>query len=260
MNLTCHACQRIFDIPGPGDFLCPHCGAANQWMAHDSKRTVYWEEGWRKAPLTGYVETLRALLITPTQFFRYLRGTVPGPWGPLLSFALISQGLGFLASSLLNVGLSLLGPALTGISAGAGMPGFEMLSGALTVPFVILATLIFLPLMVLGGLFISSGITHIMAWLIIGTNKPFEATVKLTAYAMGVNVLMVVPILGALVATVWQMILLVIGVREVHQTSTGRALFVVILPFLLFCGCILGVVFFILSLAVTGGVFGAMSP
>jgi hypothetical protein len=39
-----------------------------------------------------------------------------------------------------------------------------------------------------------------------------------------------VPVLGPLVATVASIVLSVIGVREVHETTTGKAALVVLIP------------------------------
>ncbi len=52
----------------------------------------------------------------------------------------------------------------------------------------------------------------------------------------------IVPILGGLVGLVWQIVANIIALRELHQTTTGKAAAAVLVPYLLFCCCCLAAV------------------
>jgi hypothetical protein len=76
-----------------------------------------------------------------------------------------------------------------------------------------------------------------------------SSTVKIVSYGLSPAILAAVPALGAFVASVYTLILTIIGVREVYQISNTRAIVVALfskffLIFLLF----FGIIFLILSL------------
>jgi hypothetical protein len=79
--------------------------------------------------------------------------------------------------------------------------------------------------------------------LVKPTNAGFEATFRVVCYSYTpsiVTFLSPIPILGQLIAAVagiYTIVLSILGIREVHNTTTGRAAAVVLIPvavFLLF--------------------------
>jgi hypothetical protein len=61
-----------------------------------------------------------------------------------------------------------------------------------------------------------------------------------------------IPILGGLVALVWGVILSILGIREVHNTTTGKAALVVLIP-----AIVLGLLVLLLLGALVALFFGA---
>ncbi len=58
------------------------------------------------------------------------------------------------------------------------------------------------------------------------------------------NVAHVIPLVGGLAAGVWGIYLIVVGAQQLHKTTSGKALFGVLLPVALCCVCaILGIAF-----------------
>lgn len=82
----------------------------------------------------------------------------------------------------------------------------------------------------------------------------FETTFRVVAYANVTILVAWVPILGLLVATVWYAVLSILGVREGHATSTGKAVVIVLIPVAI-------ALFILLVLAAVVGavIFGALS-
>jgi hypothetical protein len=78
----------------------------------------------------------------------------------------------------------------------------------------------------------------------------FEGTLRVVCYGSVAQLASIVPILGAFITFVWQIVLFVIGFIHVHRTTQGKAIFAALLPFLLCCVCII----LVIAIAVTAGV------
>jgi hypothetical protein len=68
-----------------------------------------------------------------------------------------------------------------------------------------------------------------------GANARLETTVRAAVYAQSVIIFNWVPILGPLVGGIWGLVLLIIGLKQMHSTSYGRVLAAVLLPVVV-CG------------------------
>ncbi|MDP8953030.1 MAG: YIP1 family protein [Actinomycetota bacterium] len=182
-------------------------------------------------PINSFVGTVRALVRDPVGFFRSIarRGDFVNP----LIFAAICA----LISALLGGIISL---ALSPLFAGPGDTGGEVLAGGIA-GFV--ANLILTPIFVVIVLFIGAAITHLLVMLLVRPqNAGFEATFRVGAYSQVTQLVGWIPIIGWLVAVVWAIVLSIFGIREVHSTSTGTAVLVVLIPVgvLLLLGILLG--------------------
>ncbi|MEJ2546692.1 MAG: YIP1 family protein [Gemmatimonadota bacterium] len=74
---------------------------------------------------------------------------------------------------------------------------------------------------------------HIFVRLLTDSRLSMVATTRLVCYASGPALLTIVPWVGEIAGWIGSAVLLAIGVREVHGTTTGRAALTVLLPFLL---------------------------
>jgi hypothetical protein len=80
------------------------------------------------------------------------------------------------------------------------------------------------------GLFILAGILHLLTMLIIGSrNGGFEATFRVVSYSSVTSLLSWIPYIGW-IAGLYGLYLAIVGVREVHTTTTGKAALVVLIP------------------------------
>lgn len=101
----------------------------------------------------------------------------------------------------------------------------------------LVTNIIFIPIGTAIGLFIGAAIYHLLVLLLIRpSHAGYEATFRVVAYAAVLQLLSwlaFIPILGILVGIaigVYNIVLTVIGVREIHATTTGRAAAVVLIP------------------------------
>jgi hypothetical protein len=74
---------------------------------------------------------------------------------------------------------------------------------------------------------------HLFVRLLTDSSRTLLATTRVICYASGPALLTIVPWVGEVVGWIGSAILLVIGIREVHGTTTGRATLTVLFPFLL---------------------------
>jgi hypothetical protein len=158
-------------------------------------------------PINSFIEVVRRLIFQPIIFFARLprRGNFINP----LVFALLCYEIS-----------AVLGGVL-GLAGGEPDRGL----GALVV------SLIAAPI---GGaivLLILSGILHLLVRLIVGAGESgFAATFRVASYAGVVNLVGWIPIIGSLVALLYGIYLFTVGIREMHETTTGKAALIVLSP------------------------------
>lgn len=86
------------------------------------------------------------------------------------------------------------------------------------------------PVVLLLSLFISAGITHLLLRLFGGASRGVNATTRIFAFSYSPLILGIVPVVGSVVGYVWMVVVAVIGLREGHRTTTGRAAAAVLIP------------------------------
>ena len=90
--------------------------------------------------------------------------------------------------------------------------------------------IILAPIFAAIGLFIGAGILHLLVMLIVGSgNSGFEGTFRVSAYSSVTSLVSWIPFIGW-IARLYGIYLAIMGMREVHNTTTGRAALVVLIP------------------------------
>ena len=119
-------------------------------------------------------------------------------------------------------------PFLAGPEDTAG----EALAGGL-VGFI--ATLILSPILTVVALLIEAGIYHLLVLLLVRpSHAGFEATFRVVCYHAAVQLISWIPVVN-FVAGIYAVVLSLLGIREVHNTTTGRALVIVLIQWLWSC-------------------------
>lgn len=224
---TCPHCGYDSEISADA---CPLCGAdlasseadgtgsgeGSPRGAGAAARPPSWEREDASFPedlLSAWKESLFA----PAEFFGSL-GPGRGLWRALLYFLIFSL-LGASFSLVWNLSMGPVGPEGVLRSWGLGRTQFAAL-GFLMAPFA-----------ALFGLLVSTVVLHVMAVMLVPDHQRMGETARVLCYAQsGPQLFQAVPWLGSLVALVWSVVLVVVGLREVHRTSTLRAAAIVLLP------------------------------
>jgi hypothetical protein len=225
--MFCPHCGKEI-IEGQG--YCQHCGArlAEAAPVSEGREKTDWEDRESKGFLNGLFTTLKDVLFSPSVFFKRMPVT-GGLTDPLL-FALIIGMVGFIFSYFWQILLqgAMQGIMIPGMKAAAEQNMFRGIGMA--------ALAFFSPFLIILVLFIGSGILHVCLMLVRGARSGFEATFRVVAYGYSTYIFLVIPFCGGLLAGVWAIVLMIIGLREAHETTGGKAAFAVFLPVVVCCG------------------------
>ena len=165
-------------------------------------------------PVESFAGTVRDLVTRPVAFFRDMAHR--GDFGNPLLFALVCAVISAAIGGFLGVQYATVGIGDTSVGGAIGA---------------LVASMFFTPIISAIALFIGAGILHLLVVLVVKpANAGLEATFRVVSYSNVVQLVGWVPVLGPLVAAVGSIVLSVIGVREVHETTTGKAALVVLIP------------------------------
>jgi hypothetical protein len=171
-----------------------------------------WEERDQIGLWAGIRRSFVFVLFSPGRFFRGLHrggglkepfavGLLFGSLGAMISlfweFATAAWGLGG--------GLRVLG-SQSGVS--------------LLFPLVLVLS----PFVVAAALFVTSAVLHLFLRVARGAGHGFEGTFRVVAYGQATQILGAVPLLGNLIGGLWFMVVLVAGLREIHETTYARVI------------------------------------
>ena len=171
--------------------------------------------------MNSFLEVVRQVVLQPVRFFAGLprSGTLPNP----LLFALICIVISAILSAVL---------VLAGVQQNPGFnPNPQNALPSVFTPGSAWASIIFAPIGGAIGLFVVAAIQQLLVRLIVGANNSgFGATFRVASYTQVTSLVNWIPIVGPLVA-LYGLYLSIVGIRETHQTTTGKAALVILIPF-----------------------------
>jgi hypothetical protein len=170
-------------------------------------------------PLNSFVDVVRRVVFQPTAFFAALprQGSLLNP----LVFALVCIEISVILVGLLTF-IDVPG-GITWLFGARGNQGF----------LVFLAGLVLAPIAGTVGVFLTALVTHLLVILVVGSgHSGFGATFRIVAYSSVTSLAGWLPFIGW-IFSLYRLYLATVGIREMHGTTTGRALLVVLLPAIL---------------------------
>jgi hypothetical protein len=172
-----------------------------------------WESG--EGIIWAFLRTTRDSLFSPTQFFRKV-AKGEGYWSPLI-YGVICGIIGF--------GIAILWQWLL-VSRFIRIPTISFIPYS----FILLIITFTLPFVMALSILIGSAVTHFCLMIVGGNRNGFQPTFRAISYSWSGNLFEIVPFIGSAVGGIYTLILTIIGVREVHGISTGKAVLAVLLP------------------------------
>lgn len=151
----------------------------------------------------SYVDIWKKIIVNPRSFFSDMP-TLAGYTNPII-FLIINSAIGGLLGGLVTAGIA---------------------AGLVAIPAVIITATI--------GSFIGAAILHLFAYLFADkATGGFEATWRVIAYTSALLVVTWIPFLGALIG-LYGIYIEVMGIEQVHKTTTTKALAAVLAPIIIF--------------------------
>ncbi|MGH7540424.1 MAG: YIP1 family protein [Gemmatimonadota bacterium] len=215
--------------------MCPLCGsrlgrsdapAGGPASAPAGVALPSWEDGGVGFPANLFATWWRSMS-EPTRFFRGVPFEAP-LLRPLLYYLIIAM-----VSALFTLWWQAVGTIPTGWFDALGVGrGADAGAGGGAVFQFFLA-----PFAALIGLVVWGLALHLFVLLFAPSRRALGATLRVLVYSSGPTALTALPWIGPLLGTVWGLVLSIIGMREAHRTTPGRAAAIVLIPvglFLLF--------------------------
>ena len=172
-------------------------------------------------PVSSFLDVVRRVVLQPVRFFAGLprSGVLLSP----LLFALICIVISAILSAVL---------VLAGVQENPGFnPNPQNALPSVFTPGSAWAAIIFAPIGGTIGLFVVAAIQQLLVRLVVGPNNSgFGATFRVASYTQVTSLINWIPIVGPLVA-LYGLYLSVVGIRETHETTTGKAALVILIPF-----------------------------
>ena len=170
-------------------------------------------------PVNSFVDVVRRVVFQPAAFFAGLprQGSLLNP----LVFALICIEISVILVGLLTF-IDVPG-GITSLFGARGNQGFLAFVGGLVLA----------PIAGIVGVFLTALVTHLLVMVVVGSeHSGFGATFRIIAYSSVTSLVGWIPFIGWL-ASLYRLYLATVGIREMHRTTTGKALLVVLLPAIL---------------------------
>jgi hypothetical protein len=170
-------------------------------------------------PLNSFADVVRRIVFQPAAFFAGLprQGSLLNP----LVFALVCIEISVILVGLLTF---IDVPAgITSLFGARGNQGFLAFLGGLVLG----------PIAGTVGVFLTALVTHLLVMIVVGSeHSGFGATFRIVAYSSVTSLVGWIPFIGW-IFSLYRLYLATVGIREMHGTTTGRALLVVLLPAIL---------------------------
>jgi len=184
-----------------------------------SEEYTPWESG--EGFIAAFLRTTQEVLFSPTKFFKKVAAG-EGYWSPFI-FAMIS--------GIIGCGAILLWQWL--FLSGMVPPQIRSVT---TYSLFLVFAIILIPFWVAFSIVVGSGVIHLCVMIVGGNRKGFEATFRVISYSHSATLFYIVPLIGTFVGGIYLMILAILGVREGHEISTGKAVLAVLLPLIIVFG------------------------
>lgn len=204
---TCPRCRERFD------FTLGWTGAKRQ-----GRIPPPWERRTEAGLRDGIFQTAKQATFSPRAFFRHT--AVEGGLRDPLAFGILFGSIGLM--------LELFWQFLMG-EGNLSSVQIDFVAGYGT-SLVFLGSAILCPLAATVMICLTSLLVHLLLSVVGGGKNGFEATFRTVCYSQATQFWAIVPYVGGIVATLWLVVVQLIGIREIHGVSYTRVVIAFLIP------------------------------
>jgi len=225
---TCPRCRERFEVfPSDEDIALVvtktqretrHQASAEETEKEFIREDAYWENRSELGLWQAIYQTIKAVLFSPDAFFRKLK--YKGGMKEPLAFGLLTGSIG----AMFGVFWQFL------MMTGGLLPIADVITGQFGLSLIFLVSIIFIPIAMVVGMFISSGIWHLFLLLLKGADHGFEGTFRVVSYSQSAQIVSLIPVLGGWVSGIWQLVIQIIGLKELHETTYLKVILAFLIP------------------------------
>lgn len=231
--------------PGGGWSAPPGWGGPPGSAGPSVEAEAPWAQRARLGNVRAFLDTWKLALLQPAEFFRAVK---VAPAGPAILFGVVAMTVSSWVQTLYG---ALWGAAtreylqrmLDQVPQGGRFGDTWMMqwiagAGALGT----VAQLVAAPFLALVALLLWAAVFHVFLLLMKATPRGFDATLTVVGYASGAYLVGAAPVpgLAGLVAFVWFLAVVAVGLQGAQRTTAGRAWAATLLPLGLVCLCCCG--------------------
>lgn len=247
----CPHCGGKFKAENVGQYVCPHCGKSFM-VGLNIVAENPWETRHGRTVIRAFFETWKKAIFAPVSFFRLIRPKEA--IAEALLYGIVCQSIALFVTWVYEVGFNLMPVIYSWFAAfsGWGMFDFSSLLAWPVFPYYMIIVLTVSPFISIISILFTSCVYHVCLMILGAAKNGFSATLKGVSYGASAQVFSIVPIVGTFVAAVWSVVLSIIALKEIHQTTYGRVIFAVLLPIFLCCGFIIGIAALLIGVFMQG--------
>lgn len=225
---TCPRCKHRFEFSPVGSVSGFEQQEQREKGESGLKRgTTPWENRGAMGLWQGIYQTFKAVLFSPDEFF----GTMPSKGGikEPLAFGLLLGSIGTMFGFFWNF-----------LMMSGGLIAVDNdLTGQFSATLIFFGMIIISPLLVMITMIVFSAVLHLLLLIVRGGKNGFEATFRVVSYSQATQVLGLIPFIGGIIGGLWNLIVQIIGLKRVHETSYLRVFMALLIPVaLIFLGTI----------------------
>jgi hypothetical protein len=230
---TCPSCRQRFEIPAfdpetPRPVIHkiePKTAfeePGEKTEKESKRRGAPWENRSELGLWQAIYQTFKVVLFSPKTLFSSL--TFEGGFWEPLAFAILVGSI----VTMFSLFFLLLVQSAWMLSFG------PPILGQFTIGLVFLFTIAIVPVFWAVMVFASSGILHLFLLIVGAGENGYEATFRVISYSQATQVWGLIPIIGGFIGSIWLVVVQIIGLREIHETSYLRIIIAVLMPLILF--------------------------
>ena len=182
------------------------------------RQATPWENRSELGLWQGISKTFKAVLFSPVEIFSTMtyKGGIKEPLAFGLLLGSIGGMFGFFWQFLV-------------MSGGLLAIDHEIMSH-FTISLIFFGIAIVFPLFVTIAIFVASAILHLLMLIVRGGKNGFEATFRVVSYSQASQIWGLIPFIGGLIGGLWILVVQIIGLREIHETSYLRVILALLIP------------------------------